>query len=214
MSTGRSQRRARRSAAGRRRRARSGSTCCSRFQAEYAKRQAEIGDAIIEEMGAPASLAHGFHVGLGAGHLQTAIEVLQRIQVRRGAWRDDHRARADRRLRADHAVELADEPDLREDLPGARHRLHDDPQAAAARAFLGADPRRGAARRGRAGGRVQHDPGIGQRDRDGAVDSSRRRHGLVHRVRDGRRADPEGRRRHGQARRARARRQEPVHRAR
>jgi aldehyde dehydrogenase (NAD+) len=37
------------------------------IQAEYAKRQTELGDAIIEEMGAPSSLAHGFHVGLGAG---------------------------------------------------------------------------------------------------------------------------------------------------
>jgi aldehyde dehydrogenase (NAD+) len=50
------------------------------IQAEYAKRQTELGDAIIEEMGAPSSLAHGFHVGLGAGHLQTAIEVLRDFQ--------------------------------------------------------------------------------------------------------------------------------------
>jgi aldehyde dehydrogenase (NAD+) len=50
------------------------------IQAEYARRQTELGDAIIEEMGAPASLAHGFHVGLGAGHLQTAIEVLEKFE--------------------------------------------------------------------------------------------------------------------------------------
>ncbi|MFT3964699.1 MAG: aldehyde dehydrogenase family protein [Sphingobium sp.] len=50
------------------------------IQAEYAKRQTELADAIIEEMGAPASLAHGFHVGLGAGHLQTAIEVLEKFE--------------------------------------------------------------------------------------------------------------------------------------
>ncbi len=57
------------------------------IQTEYAKRQTEIGDAIMEEMGAPASLAHGFHVGLGAGHLQTAIEVLRDFQFdeQRGA---------------------------------------------------------------------------------------------------------------------------------
>ncbi|MDF0542281.1 aldehyde dehydrogenase family protein [Sphingobium sp. H39-3-25] len=47
------------------------------IQSEYARRQGEIGEAIIEEMGAPASLANGFHVGLGAGHLHTAIEVLK-----------------------------------------------------------------------------------------------------------------------------------------
>jgi len=50
------------------------------IQAEYARRQTELGDAIIEEMGAPSSLAHGFHVGLGAGHLQTAIEVLREFK--------------------------------------------------------------------------------------------------------------------------------------
>ncbi|MEO6248207.1 MAG: aldehyde dehydrogenase family protein [Sphingomicrobium sp.] len=50
------------------------------IQAEYARRQAELGDAITEEMGAPSSLAHGFHVGLGAGHLQTAIEVLREFE--------------------------------------------------------------------------------------------------------------------------------------
>ncbi|MEZ5744361.1 MAG: aldehyde dehydrogenase family protein [Sphingomonadaceae bacterium] len=50
------------------------------IQAEYEKRQGEMGDAIREEMGAPASLAGGFHVGLGAGHLQTAIEVLQEFK--------------------------------------------------------------------------------------------------------------------------------------
>ena len=50
------------------------------IQAEYGRRQEELGDAILEEMGAPSSLAHGFHVGLGAGHLQTAIEVLERFK--------------------------------------------------------------------------------------------------------------------------------------
>jgi aldehyde dehydrogenase (NAD+) len=57
------------------------------IQVEYAKRQTELGDAIMEEMGAPSSLAHGFHVGLGAGHLQTAIEVLRdfRFDEQRGA---------------------------------------------------------------------------------------------------------------------------------
>ena len=47
------------------------------IQAEYAKRQQELGEAVTEEMGAPLSLGCGFHTGLGAGHLQTAIEVLR-----------------------------------------------------------------------------------------------------------------------------------------
>ncbi|HEX7856495.1 MAG TPA: aldehyde dehydrogenase family protein [Sphingobium sp.] len=50
------------------------------IQAEYARRQPELGEAIMEEMGAPSSLANGFHVGLGAGHLQTAIEVLEKFE--------------------------------------------------------------------------------------------------------------------------------------
>jgi aldehyde dehydrogenase (NAD+) len=47
------------------------------IQAEYAARMQELGEAVTEEMGAPLSLGCGFHVGLGAGHLQTVIEVLQ-----------------------------------------------------------------------------------------------------------------------------------------
>ena len=50
------------------------------IQAEYARRQQEMGEAISEEMGAPMSLACGFHTGLGAGHLQTAIEVLREFK--------------------------------------------------------------------------------------------------------------------------------------
>ncbi|WP_033925895.1 aldehyde dehydrogenase family protein [Sphingomonas sp. 35-24ZXX] len=47
------------------------------IQAGYAARMQELGEAVTEEMGAPLSLGTGFHVGLGAGHLQTAIEVLE-----------------------------------------------------------------------------------------------------------------------------------------
>ncbi|MFD1613284.1 aldehyde dehydrogenase family protein [Sphingomonas tabacisoli] len=56
------------------------------IQAEYARRQQELGEAVTEEMGAPIALGTGFHVGLGAGHLQTAIEVLRdfRFEERRG----------------------------------------------------------------------------------------------------------------------------------
>jgi aldehyde dehydrogenase (NAD+) len=44
---------------------------------EYQKRSGDLGAALTEEMGAPAALANGFQVGLGAGHLTTAIEVLK-----------------------------------------------------------------------------------------------------------------------------------------
>jgi aldehyde dehydrogenase (NAD+) len=50
------------------------------IQAEYAARGQELGEAVTEEMGAPISLGCGFHQGLGAGHLQTAIEVLENFR--------------------------------------------------------------------------------------------------------------------------------------
>jgi aldehyde dehydrogenase (NAD+) len=53
----------------------------------YNKRANDLAAALTEEMGAPASLAGGFQVQLGAGHLTTAIEVLKNFPFseRRGA---------------------------------------------------------------------------------------------------------------------------------
>ncbi|MBO9724362.1 MAG: aldehyde dehydrogenase family protein [Novosphingobium sp.] len=48
--------------------------------AEYQKRETELGEAVSEEMGAPMSLACGFHTLLGKGHLSTAIEVLKEFK--------------------------------------------------------------------------------------------------------------------------------------
>lgn len=50
-----------------------------RIRAEYSRRAADLADAITLEMGAPTALAHGFQVGLGLGHLDTAIAVLSKI---------------------------------------------------------------------------------------------------------------------------------------
>ncbi|MCB2059097.1 MAG: aldehyde dehydrogenase family protein [Novosphingobium sp.] len=47
------------------------------IQAEYLRRERELGEAITEEMGAPISLGCGFHTLLGKGHLGTAIEILK-----------------------------------------------------------------------------------------------------------------------------------------
>ena len=47
------------------------------IMAEYQKRADDLADAVAEEMGAPASLAAGPQVGLGLGHLATAIDVLK-----------------------------------------------------------------------------------------------------------------------------------------
>ncbi|WP_406327628.1 aldehyde dehydrogenase family protein [Streptomyces sp. NBC_00203] len=53
----------------------------------YQKRAGDLAAALTEEMGAPTALAHGFQVGLGAGHLMTAIAVLKDFvfEERRGA---------------------------------------------------------------------------------------------------------------------------------
>ena len=50
------------------------------IQAEYLKRERELGEAVTEEMGAPISLGCGFHTLLGKGHLGTAIEVLREFK--------------------------------------------------------------------------------------------------------------------------------------
>lgn len=51
-----------------------------RILVEYQKRSKDLAAAITAEMGAPASLAGGFHIGLGHGHLTTAIEVLKNFK--------------------------------------------------------------------------------------------------------------------------------------
>ena len=51
-----------------------------RIAEEYEKRKADIAAAISEEMGAPKALANSFQVGLGSGHLATAIEVLKHFK--------------------------------------------------------------------------------------------------------------------------------------
>jgi aldehyde dehydrogenase (NAD+) len=58
-----------------------------RIAEEYQKRAGDLAAAITEEMGAPASLANGYQVGLGIGHLMKAIEVLKsfRLEEQQGA---------------------------------------------------------------------------------------------------------------------------------
>jgi aldehyde dehydrogenase (NAD+) len=57
------------------------------IQQAYTARSADLGAALIEELGAPAYLANGFQVGLGAGHLATAIAALENFtfEEQRGA---------------------------------------------------------------------------------------------------------------------------------
>ena len=55
--------------------------------AEYQKRAGDLAEAVTEEIGAPPSLAAGPQVGLGLGHLATAIDVLKNFafEEQRGA---------------------------------------------------------------------------------------------------------------------------------
>ena len=50
--------------------------------AEYQKRFGDMAKAITEEMGAPAWLAQRAQAPIGVGHLPTAVEVLEDLQVR------------------------------------------------------------------------------------------------------------------------------------
>jgi len=60
-----------------------------RILEEYQKRSGDLAAAVTDEMGAPRGLANGFQVGLGLGHLTTAIEVLRNFEFeeQRGATR-------------------------------------------------------------------------------------------------------------------------------
>ena len=49
----------------------------------YVKRQRDLGDATIEELGAPKSFAHGLIVGVGLSHLQTTIATLKEFVFER-----------------------------------------------------------------------------------------------------------------------------------
>ena len=51
-----------------------------RIMEEYQKRVGDLAAAVMDEMGAPKGLANGFQVGLGLGHLNTAIEVLKNFK--------------------------------------------------------------------------------------------------------------------------------------
>ena len=51
--------------------------------AEIEKRKEDLARAVSDEMGAPMSLANGPHTGLLAGHLQTAIGILENFEFER-----------------------------------------------------------------------------------------------------------------------------------
>jgi aldehyde dehydrogenase (NAD+) len=50
----------------------------------YKKRYADVANAIRDEMGAPAKLAHGSQAGIGVGHISAMIEVLETFEFEEG----------------------------------------------------------------------------------------------------------------------------------
>ncbi len=124
--------------------------------AEYQKRSADLGEAVSEEMGAPPSLGSGTQVYPRPRPPQQRHRRAEELLVRGGAWVDAGAQGADRGVRPDHAVELADQPDRLQGVPGAGDRLHHGAQALGGRAVLRPDLHRDHGRRGSSGGRVQH----------------------------------------------------------
>ncbi|MEI7948966.1 MAG: aldehyde dehydrogenase family protein [Gammaproteobacteria bacterium] len=47
---------------------------------EFTRRLPELGDAIMEEMGAPKWLAHGTQAGIGVNHFKTAVSILEKFE--------------------------------------------------------------------------------------------------------------------------------------
>ena len=75
--------------------------------AAYQKRMPDIGATVSKEMGAPIGLANMAQAPAGLGHIAYTLNAMKTLQVGRRQRSQPHRPRTDRRVRADHAVELA-----------------------------------------------------------------------------------------------------------
>ncbi len=100
--------------------------------AVYTKRSDEMGEVISQEMGAPIDMSKTSQSGSGSYHIAAFIEALKHYEFERelrpNTPNDRILVRTDWRLRSDHALELADEPDRLKSSPGHCDRLHHDPQ--------------------------------------------------------------------------------------
>ena len=112
---------------------------------------------------APSAVARGAQVPIAAEHIRVARDLAAQLSLPHASRRHGHHARGHRRVRPDHALELAALPDHREGRPGAGGGMHRRPEAQRAVAAERAAVRRSDARRRRSAGRVQP----GQRRRAG-----------------------------------------------
>ena len=96
----------------------------------YQQHYDEIAETISREMGAPLWLSQGRagRRAVGAPHAPSS-RCCSTYEFERERGTTLHRARADRRLRLHHAVELAGQPDHLQGRAGARRRLHDGAEA-------------------------------------------------------------------------------------
>ena len=105
--------------------ARSGSSSLKRVIATYRKYYGRYGRAISDEMGAPLGFAKDAQAAAGLGHLSEVLRVLKTSSSTKLSTIPLIIREPDRRLRPDHAVELADQPDrlqgrARRSRPAAR----------------------------------------------------------------------------------------------
>ena len=146
------------------------------------ERSEEIAATITQELGMPLKLSQMIQVGLPTAQFGAMPKLMEEVALGGGDRQLAGAARAGRRARRDHALELPAEPDRLQGRPRARRRLHRRAQAERGRAAQRLHPRRGdrggrPARR-RLQPRHRHRPGRRRGDRR----PPRRRHGLLHRL--------------------------------
>ena len=153
-----------------------------KLSAGLAARMDEIAMLVAQEVGMPLPLSK-HDPGRAADHGHGLVRQARRGVPVRGAGRQlARRARAGRRGRLHHALELPAAPDRGQGGARARRRLHGGAQAERGGAAQRVRPGRDRAPGRPAGRRVQ--PGDRQRPggRRGDRRASRRRHGVVHRL--------------------------------
>ena len=185
-----------------------------RIVAGYQARIGEMAETISMEMGRSGLARQGGPGALRPRPLRRRPERAEGLRLRRDPRHDEHRQGTGRRLRPNHALELADQPDRLQGRAGARRGLHDGPEAERGGAAQRDPARRDSPRRGRSAGRLQPDQRRGPRGRRCAVRPPRHRHDVLHRFHARRPSRRQGRRRLDQAGRPGTRRQVAQHRPR
>ncbi len=95
-----------------------------RLQALLEARSELLAQCLTLEMGAAIGYARSAQVPLAIAHVKVARDVLTAFSFVKQRGQTASQPRTDRRLRLDHAVELAALPDHRQGCAGARGRLH------------------------------------------------------------------------------------------